>query len=152
MTAPFTRPPHGLKWTVEPNDPAIKPDRVQDPGSPVPLYGADKWNLGPLGTPAAVKTGTLIWTRFPEPLRESFRRAAWLLINTPLPEALLDRDKSKRHRVVQRFLNPHDRNERLAQVRDMVAGEGNYATMRCHPQRFRNLCQTCSSLRNHHCD
>ena len=94
MTAPFARPPHGLKWTVEPNDPAIKPDRVQDPGSPVPLYGADKWNLGPLGTPAAVKTGTLIWTRFPEPLRESFRRAAWLLINTPLPEALLDRDKS----------------------------------------------------------
>ncbi|WP_131809960.1 hypothetical protein [Mycolicibacterium mucogenicum] len=36
----------------------------------------------------------MIWARFPQPLRETFRRAAWLLINTPLPAALLDRDKS----------------------------------------------------------
>jgi hypothetical protein len=62
--------------------------------SPIPRYGADKWSLAPLGTTAAVQPGTLIWTRFPEPLSESFRRTAWLLINTPLPAALLDRDNS----------------------------------------------------------
>jgi hypothetical protein len=92
MTAPFAPSHHGPEWTVEPNDPAIKQDRVHCPDSPVPRYGAGKWSLAPLGAPAAVKPGALTWTRFPEPLRESFRRAAWLLINKPLPAALLDRD------------------------------------------------------------
>ena len=94
MTAPFSPAPHGPEWAVGPNDPAIKQDRVQVPDSPIPHYGADKWSLAPLGTPAAVQPGTLIWTRFPEALSESFRRTAWLLINTPLPAALLDRDRS----------------------------------------------------------
>lgn len=92
MNALWAPVPRGSDWSVSPNDPAITQDRVHNPQETVPRFGADKWSLAPLGTPAAVRPGTLIWTRFPEHLRESFRRAAWLLINTPSPAALLDRD------------------------------------------------------------
>lgn len=94
MTASSLPSTRGPRWAIRPDDPAITQDRVQVPDSPIPRYGADKWSLAALGTPAAVPPGTLIWTRFPEPLRESFRRAAWLLINTPLPAVLLDRERS----------------------------------------------------------
>ncbi|GLP76360.1 hypothetical protein TUM20983_34700 [Mycobacterium antarcticum] len=47
-----------------------------------------------MGSPPSVKPGILTWKRFPTNLRESFRRAAWLLINTAAPEITLDRSGS----------------------------------------------------------
>ena len=72
-------------------DPSIRAERVHTPGSAVAPYGASVWPLTPLGAPAAVKPHPLIWDRFPELLRELFRHAAWLLINTEAPEIILDK-------------------------------------------------------------
>lgn len=77
-----------------PDEPSITPARVHVAEATVAAYGDPRWPLTPLGSPAAVKPGVLTWERFPETLRESFRRAAWLLINTEAPEITLDRSGS----------------------------------------------------------
>lgn len=82
-------------WRVpSPDEPSIISQRVHVPGATVAAFGASRWPLTPLGSPASVKPGLLTWDRFPEHLRESFRRAAWLLINTEAPEITLDRSGS----------------------------------------------------------
>lgn len=80
--------------TPSPDQPSIIPTRVHVPDAAVAAFGASRWPLAPLGSPAAVKPGVLTWDRYPENLRESFRRAAWLLINSEAPEVTLDRSGS----------------------------------------------------------
>ncbi|MCV7286395.1 hypothetical protein H7J87_13765 [Mycolicibacterium wolinskyi] len=77
-----------------PGDPSIIAQRVHTSEAAVADFADSRWPLAPLGAPAAVKPGLLTWERFPEQLRESFRRAAWLLINTEAPEVTLDKSGS----------------------------------------------------------
>lgn len=86
------------QWTVIEAGPSIvTKSRIQDANEQVSPYSADAWNLGPLGritgttrTKAlafkAVKAGQL---GFPEPLQPAFKRIAWLMLNQPTPDELL---------------------------------------------------------------
>lgn len=72
-------------------DSSIQPERIHNEAVPTAPYNAPIWPLAPLGAPAAVRPGVLTWARFPEQLREAFRYAAWLLINTEAPEITIDK-------------------------------------------------------------
>ncbi|WP_139335091.1 hypothetical protein [Mycobacterium sp. GA-1841] len=78
-------------WAVGPTDPSIAPERVQDNSFEVSRFGDDRWDLAPLGGIPSVRKGVIIWAPFPARTRETFRRAAWLAINTPTPSILLEK-------------------------------------------------------------
>jgi integrase len=75
---------------VSHDEPSILPSRIIV-DLPVAPFGADRWPLAGLGVPPSVPNPTLDWALFPEPLREGFRRAGWLLVNAPTPEHLLSK-------------------------------------------------------------
>lgn len=79
------------QWTVRPDDPCVIADRIHDPDRPVSCYGDDRWDISALGLPMSIRPNPILWDRFPDTLRESFRRAAWLAINTPTPAVMLER-------------------------------------------------------------
>lgn len=90
MTTPQRRGRH-IQWTVLSTDPCIAADRIHDPDRAISLYGDDRWDISALGAPVSIRPNPILWERFPEELRETFRRAAWLIINTPTPAVLLER-------------------------------------------------------------
>lgn len=92
MTRPvgYQDPP----WSVGPDEPAIQAGRVHDAQHTISRYGDRRWDLRPLGGPPGSSPRAIIFDGFPESLRETFRRAAWLVINTPTPAVMLERPGS----------------------------------------------------------
>jgi hypothetical protein len=77
-------------WRVNPTDPSIIPERQHDSRHQVSLYGEASWDLSPLGGPPSSRNRVIHWARFPKQFEQTFRRAAWLLINSPTPTVMLD--------------------------------------------------------------
>jgi len=92
MTRPVVS--QSTAWSVGPGDPAIQAHRIHDAEQAISLYGERRWDLRPLGGPPGSSPRAIIFDGFPEPLRETFRRAAWLVINTPTPAVMLERPGS----------------------------------------------------------
>ncbi|MFI6031578.1 hypothetical protein [Amycolatopsis magusensis] len=87
-------------WPIGADEVFLRPDR-QPPGTDdaaLSRYGASRWVFNVLGVNAHSGGKSVNWTRFPEPLRESFRRAGWVFCNLPTPEELLDRADARRVR------------------------------------------------------
>ncbi|WP_239312517.1 hypothetical protein [Frankia sp. Cj3] len=98
--ASASRNPVSVTWLVDAADPFLSADRLPravDPDS-VSRFGDGRWDLAPLNTNRHYSPGHLNRDRFPEPLRPSFRRAGWALVNLPTPEALLERFATNRVR------------------------------------------------------
>jgi hypothetical protein len=94
----IARTSHAL-WPVHEQDPFLSGERLPaglDPQA-ISRFGDSTWDLSPLGAPSRA-TESLNLERFWEPLRDSFRRAAWALVNLPIPEDLLARAGSNRVR------------------------------------------------------
>jgi hypothetical protein len=86
-------------WHVPVDAPFADPDRA--PGtSPVDLsrYGDATWDLAQLSRRQHEPARHINWNLFPVPLRASFKRAGWALVNLPTPEALLEREAACRAR------------------------------------------------------
>lgn len=86
-------------WHVCDQDPFLSTERLPagfDPAD-VSRYGDDRWDLTPLQQSNEVGAALcMTWSTFPDPLRESFRRAGWALINLSTPEDLLARAHTAR--------------------------------------------------------
>lgn len=76
-------------WSAMNGQPAIVDHRVRAPHARRDVFEAESWSLDVMGLPPSVPRRTLVWPRFPAPLREPFRRAAYLLLNTPTPQVML---------------------------------------------------------------
>lgn len=83
-------------WRVTSAGPSIIEERALESDAEVSRFGDEQWSLAPLGHPPSSPPGIINWARFPNPIRESFRRAGWLLINTPTPSFLLEQQGSNR--------------------------------------------------------
>ncbi|MCO1575148.1 hypothetical protein M8C13_05165 [Crossiella sp. SN42] len=96
MTSPLPTPSTSssllpVPWSLMRGRAAIVDDRAQVPHARRDTFEADSWSLDVMGLPPSIPRRTLLWPRFPAPLREAFRRAAYLLINAPTPEVMLTR-------------------------------------------------------------
>ena len=80
-------------WHVRHDDPFATQDRLPDGVSTDDLsrFGDQRWYFAVLSRRKTEVSKTVNWTAFPEPLRESFRRAGWALVNLPTPDELLER-------------------------------------------------------------
>lgn len=101
MTSAPVPDPHAPQhiWRAQNDDPFLIPERIPhdvDPNS-LSRYTDQRWDFSPLEGPG-VMGHSLNLERFGEPLRESFRRAAWALVNLPIAEALTERPGSNRVR------------------------------------------------------
>ena len=85
---------------VAAHEPFVGPSRQPADCDPATLsrYGDSRWVLDGLGLGGHSNGRSVNWDRFPEPLRESFRRAGWVFCNLPTPEELLDRADGRRVR------------------------------------------------------
>ena len=85
-------------WPVAVDEPFIRPERWPESTDPTTLsrYGDNRWVLDGLGINAHSNGRSVSWDGFPEPLRESFRRAGWVFCNLPTPAELLDRAEGRR--------------------------------------------------------
>jgi hypothetical protein len=86
-------------WPVSEDDPFVNRERLPEGTDPrmVSRYGDRSWDLSPLAGPS-IAGQSLNLESFGAPLRETFRRAAWALINLPIGQDLLDRVGSNRVR------------------------------------------------------
>ena len=90
----------GLPWPVQHGDPFALPQRLAagvDPAT-VSRYGDSRWVFNALGEHGHSAGISVNWDTFPASLREPLRRAGWVLVNLPVPEALLDRADARRLR------------------------------------------------------
>jgi hypothetical protein len=85
------------QWSVAAEEPFIAEGRLplRVDRSTLSRYGDRRWVLGPLQRDSQGSV-SLNWLGFAEPLRESWRRAGWLLVNMPTPVELLDRVQATR--------------------------------------------------------
>ena len=81
-------------------DPFLDPHRLPDTfdAESVSRFGDLRWDLSPLNTNDHQVHDCLNWQLFPLPLRASFRRAGWALVNLPTPEALLESRNAHRRK------------------------------------------------------
>jgi hypothetical protein len=75
-------------------------DRLPEGTSPadVSRYGDATWDLSPLSRRQHEPARQVNWDLFPVPLRASFKRAGWALVNLPTPDTLLERAATCRAR------------------------------------------------------
>jgi hypothetical protein len=88
----------GITWPVQHGDPFALPERLAagvDPAA-ASRYGDSRWVFNALGEHRHSAGTSVNWDTFPTALREQFRRAGWVLVNLPTPEALLDRADARR--------------------------------------------------------
>ncbi len=87
-------------WHVPASAPFAGTDRLPEGTSPAGLsrYGDATWDLSPLSRRQHEPARQINWDLFPVPLRASFKRAGWALVNLPTPEALLERAATCRAR------------------------------------------------------
>jgi integrase len=87
-------------WHVPVSASFAGPDRLPDGTSAAGLsrYGDATWDLSPLSRRQHEPARQVNWDLFPVPLRASFKRAGWALVNLPTPEALLERAATCRAR------------------------------------------------------
>jgi integrase len=99
-TAPASNPSIDGRWLVHDDDPFLAPDRLPDTVHPeaVSRFGDLRWDLSPLDTNDHQVHDSLNWQLFPLPLRPSFRRAGWALVNLPTPDALLESRTARRRK------------------------------------------------------
>lgn len=85
-------------WHVHDDDPFATPDRLPDgvAADAVSRFGDHRWYLTPLSQRNTAVSQTVNWERFPAPLRASFRRAGWALVNLPTPAEMLERAATSR--------------------------------------------------------
>jgi hypothetical protein len=111
VAAPLPDEEGRLDWAAIEAGPSILPGLVRDPSEPVAAFSADEWLLGALGGSGG-RPITLHWhsrrvevlarareqsaRTWPEALLLPFKRAAWLLINKPTPDLLLNAQQAKR--------------------------------------------------------
>ncbi|PZT87690.1 MAG: integrase [Citromicrobium sp.] len=97
-TAYASRTGSGQPRRVRATDPYIEPHRLPKTydGETVSRFGDLRWDLSPLNTNDHQVHDCLNWQLFPLPLRESFRRAGWALVNLPTPDALLGSRTARR--------------------------------------------------------
>ncbi len=90
--------PAGDGWAVRDGDPFIAGDRLPGGTAPqdVSRFGDGQWDLTPLNAYRHQKAIRLNWELIPPPIRPSFRRAGWALLNLPTPEELLERPATNR--------------------------------------------------------
>jgi hypothetical protein len=99
--APLTLPGAGDRaWHVPAGASFVCPDRLPDGTSAANLsrYGDATWDLSPLSRRQHEPARRINWDLFPVALRASFKRAGWVLVNLPTPEALLERAATCRTR------------------------------------------------------
>jgi hypothetical protein len=86
-------------WHVPANAPFVTDQRRPAGLDPATLsrFGDDVWRFTPL-TAGHHQEKSVTFTTFSPPLRESWRRLAWVFINLPTPTELLDRAFSNRVR------------------------------------------------------
>lgn len=132
----MTRPVkcQGLPWSVGPDDPAIQAHRVHDAQHTISLYRDGRWDLRPLGGPPGSSPRAIIFDGFPESLRETFRRAAWLIINTPTPAVMLERPGS----CAVEYLN-------AGSIGLCVGGRWRWFATWLHEEGFERLCDVARS-------
>jgi hypothetical protein len=84
-------------WAVAADEPFVAEGRLplRVERSALSRYGDDRWVLAPLQRDHQGSV-SLNWLGFTEPLRDSWRRAGWLLVNMPTPVELLDRVRTNR--------------------------------------------------------
>ena len=99
-TAPASNPSIDGRWLVHDDDPFLAPDRLPDTvyAEAVSRFGDLRWDLSPLDTNDHQVHDSLNWQLFPLPLRSSFRRAGWALVNLPTPDALLESRTARRRK------------------------------------------------------
>ena len=87
-------------WPVPASAPFAGTDPLPEGTSPAGLsrYGDATWDLSPLSRRQHEPARRINWDLFPVPLRASFKRAGWALVNLPTPEALLERAATCRAR------------------------------------------------------
>jgi integrase len=99
-TAPASKPSVDGRWFAHDDDPFLARDRL--PGTvhakAVSRFGDLRWDLSPLDTNDHQVHDSLNWQLFPLPLRSSFRRAGWALVNLPTPDALLESRTARRRK------------------------------------------------------
>jgi hypothetical protein len=85
-------------WHVQSGDPFLASERTPAGVDPAGLsrYGAERWILGALNRRAHRNNNSINWALCPQPLRETLRRAGWLLINQPTPDVLLEQASRSR--------------------------------------------------------
>ena len=99
-TAPASNPSIDGRWLVHDDDPFLALDRLPDTvhAEAVSRFGDLRWDLSPLDTNDHQVHDSLNWQLFPLPLRSSFRRAGWALVNLPTPDALLESRTARRRK------------------------------------------------------
>lgn len=87
------------RWARD-TDPYLEPHRLPAAfdGETVSRFGDLRWDLSPLNTNDHQVHHCLNWQLFPLPLRESFRRAGWALVNLPTPDTLLGSRTARRRK------------------------------------------------------
>lgn len=85
-------------WAVHDDDPFATHARLPDGISTDALsrFGDQQWYLSTLSQRNIEPSQMVNWDLFPEPLRASFRRAGWALVNLPTPAELLERSATCR--------------------------------------------------------
>ena len=99
-TAPASNPSIDGRWLVHDDDPFLAPDRLPDTvdAEAVSRFGDLRWDLSPLDTNDHQVHDSLNWQLLPLPLRSSFRRAGWTLVNLPTPNELLQSRTARRRK------------------------------------------------------
>ncbi|MCW2630821.1 hypothetical protein [Mycobacterium sp.] len=82
----------GILAAPRPSDPIIDPSTVDaDHRALIPRYDAESWLMTFASANPSIGTARIHWSAFPVTLREQFRLASWVLLNFPVPDALLAR-------------------------------------------------------------
>jgi integrase len=82
----------GTRIAPRPSDLIINPSTVDaNRRALIPHYGAESWLMTFASANPSIGTARIHWSTFPLTLREPFRLAAWVLLNFPVPDALLAR-------------------------------------------------------------